>query len=125
MGIDVRSRLLASVFGVMAAAAPLSAQTFGPEVPLQTDGAYDAHARLASDGAGRIVAVWAASSVTGYDLDLFVKRSDDAGATWTPSAPLNSDGATDGEYAADRFPEIATDGQTWLTVWSAAFGGIR
>ncbi len=125
MGNGVRGRLVVGVLAVVAAAAPLRAQTFGPDVPLQVDAAYDVHARVSTDGAGRWVAVWAAGSVSGYDLDLLVARSDDAGATWTPSAALNADAATDGAYASDRFPEIATDGQMWLVVWSGEFSGIR
>lgn len=125
MDIGVRGRLVVGVCAVLAVATPLGAHTFGPDVPLQADARYDSHARVAADGAGRLVAVWAAGGVFGYDLDLLVARSDDAGAHWTPSAVLNADAATDGEYASDRFPEIATDGQTWLVVWSGEFSGIR
>ena len=52
----------------------------------------------------------------GSDVDIFVARSTDDGATWSDVAALNENAGNDG--GADRNAQVATDGGgNWLTVW--------
>jgi hypothetical protein len=76
---------------------------------------------LASDGAGRVVAVY--STAGGWfapgDGDLFFTRSIDGGATWSPAAPLDAGAATDVGYE-ESWPALVADGAgTWLAVWDS------
>ena len=83
--------------------------------------------RLAADGAGNWVAVWASwddlRGTIGSDEDILVSRSTDGGATWTPPAALNSNAAsdppgTDPPQVVDQSPALATDGAgNWVTAW--------
>src|ERR1043166_8763881 len=87
-----------------------------------SDPGIDLEPHVASDGQGHWVAVWASNEnlggVTGADFDIFVARSTDNGATWTPPAPLNTNATTDSQN--DNNPQIATDGKGhWVAVWDS------
>ncbi len=80
----------------------------------------DFHPFVVTDRAGHWVATWYThddhGGTLGDDTDILVSRSTDNGATWTPSAPLNSDATTD--TTGDNTPSIATDGAgLWVAVW--------
>ena len=77
---------------------------------------------MPADGSGTWVAVWtstgALADTLGWDRDILVARSTDAGATWTDAVPLNSNAVTDA--GDDWAGQIATDGAgTWVVVWES------
>jgi hypothetical protein len=85
-----------------------------------SDSGSDNMPDIATDGAGHWVCVWASTENLGgtidTDPDMFVSRSADNGATWSPMAVLNSNAATDG--ANEDKPDIATHpGGFWLAAW--------
>lgn len=91
--------------------------------PLETED--DFRPTVHTDGAGHWVAVWysydSRGNTLGDDADIFVSRSVDHGATWTPSTPLNSDAATDHlnyTHCFDNTPDLAFGGDGY---WVAAF----
>jgi hypothetical protein len=97
---------------------------FGPPQVLNTtaysDSGPDGWPQLATDGLGNWVAVWNSTNnlggTIGTDLDIFVSRSTDAGATWTYPAILNTNAASDSEW--DNDPQVTTDGAgNWVAVW--------
>ena len=60
----------------------------------------------------------------GLDADILVSRSTDAGASWTPAGPLNTNAATDS--GSDSGPHVSTDGAgNWVAAWrsSDSLGG--
>ncbi len=83
----------------------------------------DFHPFVVTDDAGHWIAAWYSwdnhGGTIGDDIDILYSRSDDNGATWTSSEPLNSDAATDTD--SDYTPSIATDGNgLWVAVWYKA-----
>lgn len=61
-----------------------------------------------------------ATDTTTADNDLRYYYSDDAGATWTGPAFLNSDAATDASNKVDTNVRFATDGAgKWMAVWNS------
>ena len=85
-----------------------------------TDSGYDSRPQVTADGAGNWVAVWDSSDslggTIGTDQDILVSRSNDAGATWTAPAALNTNAATDS--GGDWSPQVTTDGAgSWVAVW--------
>src|SRR5262245_15459404 len=74
---------------------------------------------VASNGAGRWVAVWSGiAAAGGSDREILMSRSSDAGVTWSAPAPMNAGYQTD--TGNDEAPSIATDGAgTWLVAWSS------
>ncbi len=101
-------------------------ETWSRPVPLNVnaseDWGDDFDVRVACDGAGHWVAVWASTDSLvnriGGDSDLLVARSSDQGATWTQPMPLNTNAAKDGAF--DTTPDLASDGQgRWLAAWSS------
>ena len=123
---------------VLAMAAELRADAggavFGPSAPLNsnaaTDSGLDLFVRTATDGSGNWVAVWVSTDslggTIGSDEDILTAYSSDDGATWSAPARLNTNAGTDGT-AADVAPAVATDGAgTWIAVWEsrATIGGI-
>lgn len=88
---------------------------------------HDLEPRIATDGVGTWIVVWDSDDTlgdtVGSDYDILFSRSTDAGVSWTAPAALNTNAGSD--VGLDREPAIATDGATWLVVWSArdALGG--
>jgi cysteine-rich repeat protein len=98
--------------------------TWTAPVPLNsnaaTDSGNDWHPEVTTDGAGHWVAIWdggeSLGGTIGTDADIFVSRSTDAGATWTPPAALNTTAATDSAFDASE--QVTTDGAgNWVAVW--------
>ncbi len=86
--------------------------------------AFDFAPAVATDGHGLWIVVWVATN--GPDTDVFVARSLDAGASWSPPAPLYADAASD--PGNDERPQLASDGAgTWIVVWDSngRYGGDR
>lgn len=100
---------------------------WSPPAPLNANAATD----LGGDFAPRLVperadradnwsAVWISGDpldfTLGFDLDLFVAGSGDAGLTWSAPRALDADAATDA--AIDGPPAVATDGANrWVVAW--------
>ena len=86
-----------------------------------SDGGDDYIPKVITDGNGNWVAVWYSSENlggAGTDLDIFVSRSTDNGATWSAVQTLNSNAADDSGY--DELPYIITDGTgNWVAVWQS------
>jgi len=85
-----------------------------------SDSGDDFFSQVATDGGGNWVAVWSSldslGGTIGTDFDVLVARSTDNGATWTATAPLNSNAAGGG--APDLYGDVATDGGgNWVAVW--------
>lgn len=85
-----------------------------------SDSGADAGVHVAKNGSDGWVSVWRSNetlgNTVGTDLDIFFSRSSDAGATWTPPEPLNTNAATDS--GSDEAPKVACDGAGNLTtVW--------
>ncbi|MEO6025781.1 MAG: exo-alpha-sialidase [Candidatus Binatia bacterium] len=102
---------------------------FGTAAPVNGDAATDAGndgtPRLATDGHGAWVTVWAATNAVagafGTDSDILAARSLDLGISWSSPAAVNTTAATDAEF--DFAPALATDGHgLWVTVWVATNG---
>jgi len=79
--------------------------------------------QVATDGAGRWVAVWYSDDslvgTIGTDNDILVAYSADNGASWTPPMALNTNAASDS--GSDGAPEVATDGaRNWVVVWESS-----
>jgi sulfatase modifying factor 1 len=100
--------------------------TWTVPVPLNTNAAIDSgddlFPEVATDGRGNWVAVWQSEDflggTIGPDSDVLYSRSGDAGATWTPPVPLNTNAATDSGDDID--PQIKTDGAgNWMAVWGS------
>jgi len=87
------------------------------------DSGTDQYAHITTDGAGHWVAAWGCNedlAGSGGDSDIFVSRSTDNGATWTPPALLNSSGTTDSGVARDGQVELSTDSAgNWIAVWKS------
>jgi hypothetical protein len=78
--------------------------------------------RIATDGQGGWVIVWATNNDpdgnVGLDADIAMARSTDDGELWTSPAFLNLDASTDDEFEHDDWPAIATDGNgMWIAAW--------
>lgn len=84
------------------------------------DTGLDLAPRVAAAGRTWLV-VWESSQDrggAGKDFDILFSRSSDGGATWSRSAPLNSNAAEDVD--TDRSPVLASDGRgRWLVVWES------
>jgi hypothetical protein len=92
--------------------------------PLNTDAGVDTRidgsVSLATDRAGRWIAVWqganAYTNPYGTDSEIFFSRSLDNGLTWSAPQPLNVYALVDGGY--DWNASIASDGTgNWVTAW--------
>ena len=100
--------------------------TWTTQAPLNSnagsDSGDDFYTQVTTDGAGNWVAVWSSNDslrrTIGFDRDILVSRSTDAGGTWTASAPLNSNAGSDSGY--DSYPQVTTDGAgNWVAVWDS------
>jgi len=86
----------------------------------ERDAGDDGSPEIATDGRGAWIAVWTTwdsrQRTIGSDGDLAMAASHDNGQTWTASAVVNPNAATD--YGGDFNPAIATDRRgLWLVVW--------
>ena len=100
--------------------------------PLNTnasiDTVHDVAPQISADSMGNWVAVWSAQinpTGPGSDYDIFVAKSNNAGVTWTPPVPLNTNATTDSGQDGDAV--IGNDGQgNWLVVWQSSenLGGV-
>lgn len=98
----------------------------------RTDGrAGDWVPYIQTDGSGLWIVVWDSNDdldgqlAPPINVDIFVSFSTDNGATWTDSAPLQSNAAIDS--GLDTRPVLVTDHNgNWLCAWTSnepAFGG--
>lgn len=103
-----------------------SGVTWTPSAPLNTNASTDHYndwaPRLATDGRGNWMAVWASNENLdgriGRDSDLLFARSEDGGATWSRPAPLVA--AFSADAVTDDRPSIATDGRGhWAVAWQS------
>lgn len=90
--------------------------------PIGAGGTADKKPSLATDGAGRWIAVWESDDdlggPAGADGDILHSISADNAITWSPPQLLNSNGTTDGS-SEDFRPSIATDSAgNWIALWS-------
>lgn len=87
--------------------------------PAIFDGTHDTEVEIVTDGLGVWIAAWKRAPTLvggGPDWDVLYARSVDAGQTWSASAPLNSNAATDAYN--DWGPKLAADGRgIWVAVW--------
>ncbi|HEY2772482.1 MAG TPA: sialidase family protein [Candidatus Binatia bacterium] len=107
-------------------------RTWTKRAPLNSQAAVDTGddetPEIAVDGSGNWVTTWVSwdkRGGRGADADLLVEMSRDAGATWTPAVPLNTNADTD--RGEDIAPSIATDRSgLWITAWSSTetFGEV-
>jgi len=102
---------------------------FDPAQLLQSNGATDGasdnddYCNIAGDGSGNLVVVWQSNNslggTIGTDLDIFVARSNDGGASWSPPSVLNDNAATDS--GDDDQPRIWTDRDgKWMSIWRSS-----
>ncbi len=79
---------------------------------------------ILADGTGTWLTVWHSDDPFGgfgFDWDIRVSRSTDAGQTWSAAAAVNTDAATDS--ASDQRPQLTADGAgSWFVAWTSAFG---
>jgi hypothetical protein len=74
------------------------------------------------DSQGRAIIVWSQGELPeggrlSYDSDLYVRRSSDAGVTWSPAKTLNGDALSDDHR--DNFVALASDAKgTLIAVWT-------
>ena len=120
-------RVLGSALLALQLCGPAAAQ--GPVeflVPLaldanaESDAGHDHGPQLTTDGQGSWIAAWhshdSLGGTIGTDADILVARSTDAGVTWSPPAPLNTNAASD--FGSDFRQQLTTDGQgSWIAVW--------
>jgi len=86
------------------------------------DGARDSDPSLASDAAGRILAVWASHDPLGsplnFDSDVVSSISVDSGLTWSPPAEVDPAFAFDARH--DVAPLVVSSGDSgWTVVWTS------
>lgn len=89
---------------------------------MTTDEGGDCSPRIASDGAGLLLAAWQSENLIGAggvgDEDVHYSRSTDHGLTWSAPAALNTDAGTDDlQDVYSGGLTLGTDGSTWVAVW--------
>ena len=101
-------------------------KTWTPKTPVAADLAGnlrdDLSPTVRTDGKGLWLAAWTSrgslGSKLGFDSDILVSRSTDAGVTWSAPTPINLGAADD--WGNDVDVRIAHDGKgAWLAVWSS------
>lgn len=112
---------------VVAARSTDGGVTWTPRLALDpgatTDGGEDGGAVVGSDGAGTLLAVWAAFDWQDSEGELLVVRSSDGGATWTAPVPLNADALTDTRTDLTGAIVSSAPGQ-WVAVWYGEIAGF-
>jgi hypothetical protein len=105
--------------------------TWSPPTGLNANDAEPGHSaasRLASDGAGNLVAAWATKETLGGTLapgalHVVAARSTDSGATWSFPAAVDARAGTDPDIMGLHL-RLATDGAgTWAAVWGTFSDG--
>jgi cysteine-rich repeat protein len=92
-----------------------------PVAPSSADGAFDFDPVIATDEAGMWKIVWMTANRWGSDYDLAIVSSTNAGASWTPVAPLTP--GTMADATSEVYPDLAADGSGhWVAVWGALNG---
>ena len=86
------------------------------------DKGSDTAPHVSADEDGNWLVVWATrdslGGAIGDDGDILVSRSTDAGVTWTPPAPLNTNARHD--RGLDLDPVVTGDGSgNWVAAWSS------
>lgn len=110
-------------FDILMARSSDAGATWTAPAALNTNAASDSQpdfsVRLATDAAGKWVAVWYARGLAaGIDDDIAVAHSTNNGVNWTPPAALNTNAGSDTGY--DQTPHVATDGAgSWVAVWDS------
>lgn len=111
-------------FDIRVARSTDGGQTWSASAPLNSgadlDSADDLHPNVASDGAGRWIAVWESDAASfGGDGDILLSRSVDGGSNWMPAVPLNSNAVVDS--GTDAWPRLASNGLgSWVVVWESS-----
>lgn len=86
-----------------------------------TDSGNDMNPRVATDGLGNWIAVWASDDslggTIGSDDDILFSRSINNGATWSAPAALNNNAASD--TGNDSAPFIIYSGGKFVVVWNS------
>jgi len=120
-----RARVVSCVVSLLVVPAAF-AVSFKTPAPLNTNSATDngddAKPIVVTDKLGHWVTVWQSDDTlddtVGSDFDIFVSRSDDNGATWSPPETLNSNAPSDA--GDDKEPALSTDGAgQWICVWES------
>lgn len=114
LGSDYDIRIARSTDGGATWSAPVALNAGA-----SSDSANDIHPVLATDRAGRWVAVWETNrSTLGGEGDLLTARSTDGGATWSTPRVLNSNAVFDS--GVDAWPDVATDEfGSWVVAWES------
>ncbi len=110
-------------YDILIARSSNNGASWSAPAPLNTDAAVDSDSdnspMIATDRAGRWVAIWSGSGVGGPpsdDDDIRIARSIDNGANWSNPDAFNTNTATD--VAEDGSPFLATDEKgSWLAAW--------
>ncbi len=89
--------------------------TWTPTITMNASTSRAIRGEIITDGFGNWLIIWYANWGNN-DVDAFIARSVDNGATWSVPAALNINAAVDD--GNDFVPQIATDRQgTWVAVW--------
>lgn len=111
------------------------ARTWSPPAALnsnsKTDFGSHEDCSIATNGEGTWITVWHSNDSLGgkigRDTDILCTVSNDNGHTWSKTAPLNTNAATDTDdkehLAQQAKPAVATDGKgLWLMAWRSQAG---
>lgn len=89
-----------------------------------TDSGDDTTPQLSTDSSGAWIAVWQSNedlNSAGLDVDVFLARSSNNGATWSQPELLNSD--ADSDSNPDEVPQLSTDSNgNWIATWDKFYG---
>lgn len=125
-GVAARLAGLTTVGAILLSTAVLPGRAATPGAPgllsqSVSPDANDIFAKVATSSSGVWLAAWntnddGAGGLSDYDI--FVRRSTDAGATWSTGVRISDFSTFDGD---DSDPEFATDGSgNWVIVWGSS-----